>query len=44
MGEVLAGGSALVWTLASVDEVGELVSSLLCLCGQVLSNWACVGN
>lgn len=44
VGEVLAGSSALVWTLASVDEVRELVSSLLSLCGQVLSNWACVGS
>lgn len=44
MGEVLAGSSTLVWTLASVDEVRELVSSLLSLRGQVLSNWACVGS
>ncbi len=43
VGEVLAGSCALVWTLAAVGKVGELVGGLVSLILQVLSNRAIDG-
>lgn len=43
VGKVLSGGCALVWTLAGVDEVGELGRGLLGLSGEILGDWT-IGN